>query len=456
MSLWVASLAKKSALFECQSCGYQSGKWMGKCPSCGGWESFIELTKEQAQIAKSSAMASVHGSKAIAITEVKDEAINRIPTLDDEFDIALGGGVVEGSLVLVGGAPGVGKSTLLLKTAGNLAKSGQKTLYVTGEESAGQVKSRSMRLDAQSDKLYLLNEINLDDIMAEMRGGEYRFVVIDSIQTMYSPAVPSAPGSVTQVREITFALMRYAKESGVPIFIIGHITKEGAIAGPRVLEHMVDTVLYFDGEPSGELRILRCFKNRFGSTSEIGIFEMSERGLVSAKNIGKKFFSKHAQNSGSAITVLMEGSRPIVVETQALVADSPYPSPKRSANGFDSTRLTMLIALLERKLGIALSRYDVYINIVGGMKIAEPSADLAVIAAIISSFKNRPIKTETVFLGEVSLIGDIREVGMIESRLKEALAQGFTKAIVPRVPKNMSTNIKCFEIDEVEKLLEWM
>ncbi len=449
-------MAKKTSLFECQSCGYQSGKWTGKCPSCGAWESLVELTKEQAQIAKSTAMISIANSKAIPITEVKDEKVNRFATGDDELDIALGGGIVDGSLVLIGGSPGVGKSTLLLKTAGNLARKNIKTLYVTGEESAGQIKARSGRLDADSPNLYLLNEINLEDIMAEMRGGDYKFVIIDSIQTMYSPAIPSAPGSVTQVREITFALMRYAKESGVPVFIIGHITKEGSIAGPRVLEHMVDTVLYFDGEPTGELRILRCFKNRFGSTSEIGIFEMSEKGLVSAKNIGKKFFSKNAQNSGSAITILMEGSRPIAVETQALVADSPYPSPKRTTNGFDSSRLTMLIALLERKMGIALGRYDVYVNIVGGMKIAEPSADLAVIAAIISSFKNRPIKTETVFLGEVSLIGDIREVSNLESRLKEANAQGFTKAIVPRKPKNMQTDIKCFELDEVDKLLEWM
>ena len=449
-------LAKKSSLFECQSCGYQSAKWVGKCPSCGAWESLIELTKEQAQIVKSSSMISVSNSKAIPITDVKDEKISRFATGDEELDIALGGGIVDGSLVLIGGSPGVGKSTLLLKTAGNLAGKNVKTLYVTGEESAEQIKSRGLRLGALSQKLYLLNEINLDEIMAEMRGGEYGFVIIDSIQTMYSPSIPSAPGSVTQVREITFALMRFAKETGVPIFIIGHITKEGSIAGPRVLEHMVDTVLYFDGEPTGELRILRCFKNRFGSTSEIGIFEMSEKGLVSAKNIGKKFFSKHAQNSGSAITVLMEGSRPIAVETQALVADSPYQSPKRSANGFDSSRLTMLIALLERKLGIALGRFDVYVNIVGGMKIAEPSADLAVIAAIISSFKNRPIKTETVFLGEVSLIGDIREVANLETRLKEANAQGFSKAIVPKIPKSLQIDIKCFEIDEVDKLLEWM
>lgn len=447
-------MAKQKTLFECQACGYQSAKWIGKCPNCGAWESFLEVKEKDLELISKSPV--VRAKKAISITDVEESAIDRISSGDDEFDIALGGGIVKGSLVLIGGSPGVGKSTLLLKIAGLLASKNKKILYAAGEESNQQIKQRALRLGAVDKNLYILGEIEIGAILDEARGGEYELIIIDSIQTMYSSALDSAPGSVSQVKEITFQLMRYAKEQNIAVFIIGHITKEGFIAGPRVLEHMVDTVLYFDGDGSSDIRILRSFKNRFGSTSEIGIFEMTSKGLVAAKNISSKFFSRDSKNPGFAITVLMEGTRPLAVEVQALVSESPYPNPKRSTNGFDSSRLTMILALLERKLGLALSRYDVYINIVGGIKVTEPSIDLAVIAAIVSSFKNRPINPETVFIGEVSLTGDIREVCAIENRLKEASSQGFKKALVPKLPKNIKTNIKCFEVNEVAKLIDWM
>jgi DNA repair protein RadA/Sms len=334
----------------------------------------------------------------------------------------------------------------MMKLAGNIDK---KVLYVAGEESPGQIKIRAERLGVKNKELYLMPEIVVENIIEEIKKG-YELVIIDSIQTIYSENLQSAPGSVSQVREATFELMRVAKEERVPIFIIGHITKEGSIAGPRVLEHMVDTVLYFEGEASRELRILRAFKNRFGSTSEIGIFEMTKNGLISAKN--KSFFSKKAL-PGSAITVILEGSRPIVIEVQALVSES-YNIPKRSATGFDLARLNMILALLEKKLNLPFNQYDVFINVTGGIKITEPAADLAVIAAIVSSFRDRKISKESVFIGEVSLVGDIRDVPGLEQRIKEAANLGFTKAIVPSKPLN--EDIKCYEVKEVEKLLEWM
>ncbi|MDD3466327.1 MAG: DNA repair protein RadA [Campylobacterales bacterium] len=447
-------MAKQKTLFECQACGYQSAKWIGKCPNCGAWESFLEVKEKDLELANKPSHPKA--KKAVAITDVEDSGVERIPSGNEEFDLVLGGGIVKGSLVLIGGSPGVGKSTLLLKIAGLLAQKSKKILYAAGEESNQQIKLRAGRLDAVNKNLYILGEIEIGAILDEAKGGEYELIIVDSIQTMYSSSLDSAPGSVSQVKEITFQLMRHAKEHNIAVFIIGHITKEGSIAGPRVLEHMVDTVLYFDGDGSSDIRILRSFKNRFGSTSEIGIFEMTADGLVAAKDISSKFFSKDSKNPGFAITVLLEGTRPLAVEVQALVSESPYPNPKRSSNGFDNSRLTMILALLERKLGFSLSRYDVYINIVGGIKVTEPSIDLAVIAAIVSSFKNRPINPETVFIGEVSLTGDIREVSAIENRLKEAASQGFKKALVPKLPKNLKTTVKCFEVNEVVKLIDWM
>jgi len=446
---------KKISLFECQACGMQSAKWMGKCPSCGAWESFMELSAEQQKVLNEISKTTTSPSKAKPITQIEEEEVSRFSSQDSELDLVLGGGIVPGSLVLIGGSPGIGKSTLLLKIGGNLAQQNRKVLYVSGEESGGQIKMRANRLGANHDNLYLLSEIRLEAVMSEVAKKSYDLIIIDSIQTLYSEAVPSAPGSVTQVRTITFDLMRLAKEKQIPIFIIGHITKEGSIAGPRVLEHMVDTVLYFEGDASKEIRMLRAFKNRFGSTSEVGIFEMTQDGLVSAKNIASKFFSRGKPQAGSAVTVIMEGTRPLVIEVQALVADSGYGNPKRSTTGFDASRLTMLLALLEKKLELPFNQYDVFVNIAGGIKINEPAADLAIIAAIISSFRNRPLSDESIFVGEVSLIGDIREVFHLEQRLREAHTLGFTKAIVPNKP-SFKTPMKCFVAEEVAKVVEWM
>ena len=446
-------MAKTKTVFECQACGNQQSKWVGKCPQCGAWDSFLELNAQQIETLKEISKSTAKPSLAKQISEVEIEKVTRISTQNSELDLVLGGGVVEGSLVLIGGSPGIGKSTLLLKIASNFAVQGKKTLYVSGEESASQIKMRAQRLDAVKDGLFLLTEILLENILAEVRKNEYKILVIDSIQTLYSEKIASAPGSVSQVREITFELMRLAKNENICVFIIGHITKDGSIAGPRILEHMVDVVLYFEGDSSRELRMLRGFKNRFGSTSEVGIFEMSENGLISANDVAGKFFTRGKATSGSAITITMEGSRALSVEIQALVCESAY--PKRSSTGFDKNRLDMLLALLERKLEIPLGHYDVFINVSGGVKISETAADLAVVAAIISSFKNRPISKESVFMGELSLNGEIREIFNLDQRLKEAKTQKFKNAIVPSKPLD-AQGLKCFVAGDITQVLEWM
>lgn len=446
-------MSKKKILFECQHCGLTTPRWMGKCTNCGAWDSFVELSEQQQEVVKH-AKSTSSSAKAISINDIEEEEIFRFSSGNPELDTVLGGGVVPGSLTLIGGSPGVGKSTLLLKVGGDIASSGQNVLYVSGEESSSQIKLRANRLRANQNSLYLLSEIRLEQVLVELEHREYDFLIIDSIQTLYSENIASAPGSVTQVRQITFELMRIAKDKNIAIFIIGHITKEGSIAGPRVLEHMVDTVLYFEGDSSQELRILRGFKNRFGPTSEIGVFEMRSDGLVSATDIGSRFFNRDSEQAGSALTVIMEGSRPIILEVQALVSESHTANSKRQATGFDNNRLNMLLALLERKLEIPLSGYDVFINVTGGIKISETSADLAVLAAIISSFRNRAISKKTIFIGEVTLVGDVREVYGMDARLKEANMQNITKALVCKKPLE-KTNIKTFIVDEVTKLLEW-
>ncbi|MDD5406040.1 MAG: DNA repair protein RadA [Sulfurovaceae bacterium] len=447
-------MAKQKTLFECQACGFQTPRWIGKCTNCGEWDSMMELNSEQIKYLKESSKNTSASSVAQPITTVCQEDITRFTSGSRELDLVLGGGIVPSSLTLIGGSPGIGKSTLLLKIAGNIAKNEKKVLYVSGEESLGQIKLRSDRLDANSDNLFLLCEINLVSILAEITQNSYELIVIDSIQTLYSDDSPSASGSVTQVRNITFELMRLAKTLQIPIFIIGHITKDGSIAGPRVLEHMVDTVLYFEGDSNTELRLLRGFKNRFGSTNEVGIFEMNKSGLHDSCTITNKFFSKTTLQAGSALTIVMEGSRPIIVEVQALVSEA-HGNPKRSSTGFDNNRLGMLLALLEKKLDLPLGTYDVFINIPGGIKISEPSADLAIVAAILSSYRDRPLSSETIFLGEVSLTGEIREVTSLASRIKELQTHGFKKAILPAKPIE-TMDVKCYEADEVAKIVEWM
>ncbi|EGK8097081.1 TPA: DNA repair protein RadA [Campylobacter lari] len=446
-------MAKKHILFECQACGNQQSKWLGKCPECGSWDSFVELKQEQIKVLKELNSPSNTPSSAVCINDVVAENFTRISTDDNELDLVLGGGLVVGSLVLIGGSPGVGKSTLLLKIASNLAKSGKKVLYVSGEESKSQIKLRADRLNANCENLFLLTELCLEDILSELSKKDYEILIIDSIQTLYSNKITSAAGSITQVREITFELMRYSKANNISTFIIGHITKDGAIAGPRILEHMVDVVLYFEGDANKEIRILRGFKNRFGNISEVGIFEMTSKGLISAKDIANRFFTRGKAVSGSALSVVMEGSRALVLEIQALVCESAY--PKRSATGYEKNRLDMLIALLERKLEIPLGHYDVFINVSGGVKISETAADLAVVAAIISSFKNRPLSKDSVFVGELSLNGEIKEVFSLDVRLKEAKMQKFKNAIVPVKPME-DLGLKCFVAKELREVLEWM
>ncbi|EAK0950525.1 DNA repair protein RadA [Campylobacter lari] len=446
-------MAKKQILFECQACGNQQSKWLGKCPECGSWDSFVELKQEQIKVLKELNSLSSTPSSAVCINDVIAENFTRISTDDNELDLVLGGGLVVGSLVLIGGSPGVGKSTLLLKIASNLAKSGKKVLYVSGEESKSQIKLRADRLNTNCENLFLLTELCLEDILSELSKKDYEILIIDSIQTLYSNKITSAAGSITQVREITFELMRYSKANNISTFIIGHITKDGAIAGPRILEHMVDVVLYFEGDANKEIRILRGFKNRFGNISEVGIFEMTSKGLISAKDIANRFFTRGKAVSGSALSVIMEGSRALVLEIQALVCESAY--PKRSATGYEKNRLDMLIALLERKLEIPLGHYDVFINVSGGVKISETAADLAVVAAIISSFKNRPLSKDSVFVGELSLNGEIKEVFSLDVRLKEAKMQKFKNAIVPVKPME-ELGLKCFVAKELREVLEWM
>ena len=447
-------MAKKKILFECQHCGLTTPKWMGKCTNCGAWDSFVELNEHQQEVVKQTKSTTSKASQALSINDIQESEVYRYSSLDPELDGVLGGGIVPGSLTLIGGSPGVGKSTLLLKVGANIASLGKNVLYVTGEESTSQIKLRANRLKSNENSLYLLSEIRLEQVLIELEHREYEFIIIDSIQTIYSENITSAPGSVTQVRQITFELMRIAKEKDIAIFIIGHITKEGSIAGPRVLEHMVDTVLYFEGDSSQELRILRGFKNRFGPTSEIGVFEMRSEGLVSATDIASRFFNRDSTQAGSALTVIMEGSRPIILEVQALVSESHTPNSKRQATGFDNNRLNMLLALLERKLEIPLSGYDVFINITGGIKITETAADLAILAAILSSFRDRAISKETIFIGEVSLVGDVREVYALDVRLKEAKMQSISKVLLAKKPLEKTT-MKTFIVDEVSKLLEW-
>lgn len=418
----------------------------------------MELSAEQMKFLsgeKRAVTSTRRGStRAKPVTEIAEENFTRFSSGSRELDMVLGGGIVPGSLTLIGGSPGIGKSTLLLKIAGNLAKADMRVLYVSGEESEGQIKLRASRLDSEEENLYLLAETELESIVVEISEGDYGLIVIDSIQTLYSSETPSAPGSVTQVRTITFELMRIAKNSSIPIFIIGHITKDGSIAGPRVLEHMVDTVLYFEGDGNSELRLLRGFKNRFGSTNEVGIFEMARDGLNDAKSMAGRFFDKEKLQAGSALTVVMEGSRPIVIEVQALVAEA-YGHPRRSSTGYDNNRLAMLLALLEKKLDLPLGTYDVYINVSGGFRIEETSADLCVIAAILSSYRERELGSQTIFLGEVSLTGEVREIPSLHQRLREASTQGFQKAIVPEKPLEES-GIKCFVTREVSKIVEWI
>ena len=424
--------AKKSTVFFCQECGFESSKWMGQCPGCKAWNSFVEETVNTNIVSgkKTSAISSKEPSVLSNVSLSKED---RILIGIDELDRVLGGGIVPGSLTLVGGDPGIGKSTLLLQVCQKLAFQNRKVLYISGEESLKQIKIRAMRIGEFTDSLLLYCETNLGVIEETIRKVSPEVVIIDSIQTMYNENVGAAPGSVSQVRESTGVFLQLAKGLGVSIFIVGHVTKEGTVAGPRVLEHMVDTVLYFEGDRHASYRILRGVKNRFGSTDEIGVFEMRQEGLTEVKNPSEYMLSGKPEGaSGSVVACSMEGTRPVLIEIQALVCQSNFRIPRRQATGTDFNRLNLLMAVLEKRVGLQVSACDAYVNIAGGMRLQEPALDLGIVMAIVSSYKNRAVDDKMVVFGEVGLSGEVRSVNMAEQRIREAGKLGFTHCVVPR------------------------
>lgn len=425
-------MAKKSTtVFFCQECGYESSKWMGQCPACKKWNSFVE---EKVNVTNSKITPFREAAKPVRIGAISMREEERIDTGIAELDRVLGGGIMHGSLTLVGGDPGIGKSTLLLQMCRLLANAGRKVLYISGEESLKQIKLRANRIGDFQDTMLLLCETNLDIVEETIRHSEPEIVVIDSIQTMYQESVSSAPGSVSQVREATNVFLQLAKGMGTSIFIVGHVTKEGTVAGPRVLEHMVDTVLYFEGDRYASYRILRGVKNRFGSTNEIGVFEMRKEGLIEVENPSEYMLSgKPVGASGSVVVCSVEGTRPILVEIQALVCRTNFGIPRRQTTGTDFNRVNLLMAVLEKRLGMQIGDCDAYVNIAGGMKINEPAIDLGLIMAIVSSFKNRPVDDRTIVFGEVGLSGEVRAVSMAQQRVQEARKLGYDTVIMPRV-----------------------
>ena len=423
-------MARSRTTFVCQQCGHVSPSALGRCPSCGTWGSLVETIDEPAAPGRSA--RSEPAAKPVRLRDLDQSAVPRIPVPIDEFSRVLGGGLVKGSLVLIGGDPGIGKSTLVLQTAGGLTSNGGQVLYVTGEESAQQVKLRADRLNVNAEELLLLPETRLEAVLAAASERPLTCLVIDSIQTMTIEELTSPAGSVAQVRECTARLMQWAKGRGVPVLIVGHVTKEGAIAGPRVLEHMVDAVLYLEGERFHQYRVLRGVKNRFGSTNEIGVFEMVEHGLAEVRHPSEAFLAdRNANASGSMVTVTIEGSRPILVEIQALVAPSQLDVPRRAVNGLDPNRLQLLVAVLQKRARVSLGSQDIFTNVVGGLRVEEPSIDLAVAMAIASSAKEVTVDERTVAIGEVGLSGELRSVAQIGRRLNEANRLGFKRAIVP-------------------------
>lgn len=451
----------KTTVYFCQSCGYESSKWMGQCPGCHEWNSFVEEIVDKRTQTKT-------GTKAASHTQIRPQPISEIELHEEErcssgmpeLDRVLGGGIVPGSMVLVGGDPGIGKSTLLLQVCKNLADQKIHVLYISGEESLQQIKIRAQRIGDFADDLKLFCETNLDEIRQTIEREKPQIVVIDSIQTMYDEAISSAPGSVSQVREATATLMQIAKGSGVTVFIVGHVTKEGVVAGPRVLEHMVDTVLYFEGDRYASYRILRGVKNRFGSTNEIGVFEMCGDGLREVENPSEYMLSgKPEHASGSVVACSMEGTRPILIEIQALVCHSNFGIPRRTAAGTDFNRVNLLMAVLEKRLNLKMSECDAYVNIAGGIRMNEPAIDLGIVLALISSFKNRPIDEKTICFGEVGLSGEVRAVSMPAQRVAEAEKLGFETCILPKVCLDglqYNGNIRLIGVSNVREAIDLM
>lgn len=436
-------MSRIPSVFECQSCGYSSSKWLGRCPDCGSWNSFVEGKK--ITLAKRDTALGGDRNVPVPLSEISTESTPRVSTANEEFDRVLGGGIVPGSLVLLGGEPGVGKSTLLLQIAQSLQQQGRRVLYVSGEESAQQIKMRADRLGAggprpeaggknsnPASEIYLMAEPVLEAIFAAATELRPTDIVIDSVQTTFSEEIDSAPGSISQVRHVATELLKLAKSRHTSVFLIGHVTKDGSIAGPKALEHIVDTVLYFEGERHHNHRIVRAVKNRFGAANEVGIFEMTTRGLLPVQNASALFLrEREAASPGSAVICALEGSRPILVELQALVSSSQYSTARRVSTGIDYNRIAVLVAMLEKRLGFHLIGCDIYVNAAGGLEISEPAADLGIVAAILSSFRNHPVSSHTVLMGELGLSGEVRPVSQVYPRIREAAAMGFRKCVLP-------------------------
>ena len=448
-------MGKSQSVFSCQQCGSQSPRWLGRCPECGAWNSFVEETFAAPSGGSSSSRRS-QGPKAepILLNALSTEDSERIPSDFKEFDRVLGGGLVAGSVVLVGGDPGIGKSTLLLQAAASYAQKKKNVLYVTGEESAAQIRMRADRLGVGSAHVTVLTETLLPNITAVLESEKPDVVILDSIQSVYRPEITSAPGSVSQVRECAGELLRLVKKSGTPLFLVGHVTKEGALAGPRVLEHLVDTVLYFEGDRLHSYRILRAVKNRYGSTNELGLFAMTEKGLAEVSNPSAIFLEERSRDiPGSSILVAMEGTRPLLLEVQALLTETRG-TPRRQTTGLDPNRVNLILAVLESRIGLNVGISDAFVNLTGGVRIMEPAADLAVAVAIASSFRRQAVDPETVFIGELGLSGEVRSVSQIESRVKEAAKLGFKRAFVPKRSEKSLGPAKDFEIFGVSTLME--
>jgi DNA repair protein RadA/Sms len=444
-------------IFSCQACGYQTPKWMGRCPDCGRWQTFVEEIQTANPAQGSGRLLVSAQTKPVSINDISLDHEDRLLTGIREFDRVLGGGLVAGTLVLVGGDPGIGKSTLMLQALYGIAANDSKVLYVSGEESIRQMRIRSHRLSTVSSGLMVVSENDMESILLMAESVQPKIMVIDSIQTMFSPELTSAPGSISQVRESTMKLMLMAKKTGTSVFLVGHVTKDGAIAGPRLLEHMVDTVLYFEGDRNHVFRILRAVKNRFGSTNEIGVFEMNENGLNEVANPSAVFLSERPVNApGSVVTASMEGTRPILVELQALASSSSFGNPRRTILGIDHNRVALLVAVMEKKMGMHLMGHDIFINVAGGVKIDEPAVDMGIVAAVASSFLDRPIQQGTIILGEIGLTGEVRAVSHIESRIAEAKKMGFNRCVVPQSNLKRTPGMKGIKLVGVKNVSEAM
>ena len=450
-------MAKAKTHFVCQSCGYQAPKWLGKCPGCQEWNTFVEERVIEEKAPERDLLGFETEAIPMPITEIVGEERGRLQIGIGEFDRVLGGGIVFGSVILVGGDPGIGKSTLLLQMMDRLASREKKVLYISGEESLQQTRMRADRLGISSRQLFVVSETSLEKILQDIQTFRPLTVVVDSIQTIYSSDLPSAPGTITQVREASSRLLYLAKHLSVPVFLVGHVTKEGFIAGPKVLEHMVDTVLYIEGEANHSFRILRAVKNRFGSTNEIGVFEMKDSGLVEVLSPSEFFLSERIEPaSGSVVMPSIEGSRPILVELQALVVPTHFGVPRRTAQGIDANRVSLLVAVMEKRLGFHLLSHDIFLNIAGGMKVEEPGADLGVIASIASSFKDRVIEPEMVVFGEVGLGGEVRGISQSEVRVKEAARLGFKRCLLPKQNQEKMRGVKGIELMGIKTVQEAM